>query len=110
MSLPVYAVVAYFEFGGVWDSYLWPLVVIQDSAIAPLTLAIRRISDSFSAAGTTNPLTAIGASAQMSDLISQGLSWNGLMVLGLLQALPVFIFFIIAREYLLKGVKIQGLK
>ena len=32
------------------------------------------------------------------------------MVLGLLQALPTFIFFIITREYLLKGVKIQGLK
>jgi ABC-type glycerol-3-phosphate transport system permease component len=85
-------------------------VVIQDSKIAPLTLAIRRISDAFGAAGTTNPLTAVGASAQVSDLINQGLSWNGLMVLGLLQALPIFFFFIISREYLLKGVKIQGLK
>lgn len=110
MSIPVYAVVSYFTFGGTWDSYLWPLVVIQDSAIAPLTLAIRRISDAFGAAGTTNPLTAIGASAGISELVSQGLSWNGLMVLGLLQAIPTFIFFIIAREYLLKGVKIQGLK
>ena len=110
MAVPVYAVVAYFEFGGAWESYLWPLVVIQDSAIAPLTLAIRKISDALGAAGTTNPQTALGASAQMSSLLGQGLSWNGLMVLGLLQALPVFIFFIIAREYLLKGVKIQGLK
>ncbi|HOC21912.1 MAG TPA: carbohydrate ABC transporter permease [Anaerolineae bacterium] len=110
MSVPVYAVVAYFSFGATWDSYLWPLVVIQDSKIAPLTLAIRRISDAFGAAGTTNPQSALGASAQMAELISQGLSWNGLMVLGLLQAIPVFIFFIIAREYLLKGVKIQGLK
>jgi len=110
MSIPVYAVVAYFQFGAGWDSYLWPLVVIQDSKIAPLTLAIRRISDAFGAAGTTNPQSAFGASSQMADLISQGLSWNGLMVLGLLQAIPVFIFFIFAREYLLKGVKIQGLK
>lgn len=110
MSLPVYAVTAYFQFGATWDSYLWPLVVIQDSKIAPLTLAIRRIVDSFTYAGTTNPQTAIGASSAMNELISQGLSWNGLMVLGLLQAVPVFIFFIIAREYLLKGVRIQGLK
>jgi ABC-type glycerol-3-phosphate transport system permease component len=110
MSIPVYAVVSYFQFGACWDSYLWPLVVIQDSKIAPLTLAIRRISDAFGSAGTTNPLTAFGASSQMADLINQGLSWNGLMVLGLLQAIPVFIFFIVAREYLLKGVKIQGLK
>ncbi len=110
MSLPVYAVTAYFQFGGAWDSYLWPLVVIQDSEIAPLTLAIRRLVDSFTYAGTTNPQTALGASSAMSGLMEQGLSWNGLMVLGLLQAIPVFIFFIIAREYLLKGVRIQGLK
>lgn len=110
MSVPVYAVVAYFQFGAVWDSYLWPLVVIQDSKIAPLTVAIRVISDVFEAAGTTNPQSALGASAQIADLIAQGLSWNGLMVLGLLQSIPVFIFFIITREYLLKGVRIQGLK
>ncbi len=110
MSLPVYAVTTYFEFGGVWDSYLWPLVVIQKSEIAPLTLAIRRIVDAFSYAGTTNTMTAAGASQALNALMQQGLSWNGLMVLGLLQAIPVFIFFIIAREYLLKGVKIQGLK
>lgn len=110
MSLPVFAVTTYFTFGGVWDSYLWPLVVIQDSKIAPLTLAIRRISDAFSSSLTTSPQAAAGASQALSALIQQGLSWNGLMVLGLLQALPVFIFFIFAREYLLKGVKIQGLK
>jgi ABC-type glycerol-3-phosphate transport system permease component len=110
MSIPVYAVVAYFQFGAVWDSYLWPLVVIQDSKIAPLTVAIRGIYDAFGAAGTTNPQSALGASAQVAALISQGLSWNGLMVLGLMQSIPVFVFFIIAREYLLKGVKIQGLK
>lgn len=110
MSKPVYAVTIYFTFGGVWDSYLWPLVVIQDSAIAPLTVAIRRITDAFSYAGTTSPMTAMGAASALQPLIEQGLSWNGLMVLGLLQALPVFIFFIIAREYLMQGVRIQGLK
>lgn len=110
MSLPVYAVTTYFQFGATWDSYLWPLVVIQDSKVAPLTLAIRRIVDAFTYAGTTNPQTAMGAASAMSDLVNQGLSWNGLMVLGLLQAIPVFLFFIVAREYLLKGVRIQGLK
>lgn len=110
MSVPVFAVTTYFQFSGTWESYLWPQVVIQDSKIAPLTLAIRRLVDAFGYAGTTNPQTAFGASAAMSDLMNQGLSWNGLMVLGLLQALPVFIFFIFAREYLLKGIRIQGLK
>lgn len=110
MSIPVFAVTIYFQFTGTWDSYLWPLVVIQDSSIAPLPLAIRRMVDAFTYAGTTNAQTALGQSANASQLAAQGLSWNGLMVLGLLQAIPVFLFFIIIREYLLKGVRIQGLK
>ncbi len=110
MSIPVFAVTIYFQFSATWDSYLWPLVVIQDSKIAPLTLAIRRLVDAFTYAGTTNAQTAMGQSANVSNLVNQGLSWNGLMVLGLLQAIPVFLFFIVVREYLLKGVRIQGLK
>ena len=110
MSVPVFAVTIYFQFSGTWDSYLWPLVVIQDSKIAPLTVAIRRLVDAFTYAGTTNAQTALGQSANVSNLVNQGLSWNGLMVLGLLQAIPVFLFFIVVREYLLKGVRIQGLK
>ncbi|NWF70592.1 MAG: carbohydrate ABC transporter permease [Chloroflexi bacterium] len=110
MSVPVFAVTIYFQFSGTWESYLWPLVVIQDSSIAPLTLAVRRLVDAFTYAGTTNAQTALGQSANVSNLVNQGLSWNGLMVLGLLQAIPVFLFFIVVREYLLKGVRIQGLK
>ena len=32
------------------------------------------------------------------------------MVLGMLQSLPVFVVFIVCREYLLKGIQIRGLK
>jgi multiple sugar transport system permease protein len=46
----------------------------------------------------------------METLLSAGLSWNGLMVLGILQTLPIFIMFIVCREYLLKGIRIRGLK
>ena len=43
-------------------------------------------------------------------MMSAGLSWNGLMVLAVLQSLPIFIIFVICREYLLKGIKLRGLK
>ena len=46
----------------------------------------------------------------MKQLLEAGLSWNVLMVLGLLQTLPIFIMFIICREYLLRGVRLRGLK
>ena len=32
------------------------------------------------------------------------------MVLGILQSLPIFVVFILCREYLLKGIQIRGLK
>jgi multiple sugar transport system permease protein len=31
-------------------------------------------------------------------------------VLAILQSLPIFVVFILAREYLLKGIQIRGLK
>lgn len=32
------------------------------------------------------------------------------MVLGLLQTIPIFLMLILSREYLLRGVRLQGLK
>jgi multiple sugar transport system permease protein len=110
MCVPVYAVAAYFQFAGTWDSYLWPLVVLQSTDVIPVTVAIRNVMDRFAQAGVTSPEAAVGASIAMRQLLDAGLSWNGLMVLALLQAFPVFVFFIICREYLLKGVRIRGLK
>ncbi len=110
MSVPVFAVAAYFQFAGTWDSYLWPLVVLQSGDIIPATVAIRNVMNAFSQVGATNADAALGASMAMREMLDAGLSWNGLMVLGILQAFPVFIFFIICREYLLKGVRIRGLK
>jgi ABC-type glycerol-3-phosphate transport system permease component len=49
-------------------------------------------------------------SASMREILQSGLSWNGLMVLGLLQTIPIFIVFIICREYLMRGIRLRGLK
>ena len=46
----------------------------------------------------------------MQQLMASGLSWNGIMVLALMQSLPILIVFIVCREYLLKGIQIRGLK
>jgi len=66
--------------------------------------------ENLTAAGATDAAAAAGMSDQILQILEAGLSWNGLMVLGILQTLPIFIMFIICREYLLKGVKIRGLK
>lgn len=68
--------------------------------------------NAFTRAGATNADQAalMSQNPQMREILETGLSWNGLMVLGLLQTLPIFIMFIICCEYLMKGIRIRGLK
>ncbi|HLI70417.1 MAG TPA: carbohydrate ABC transporter permease [Ktedonobacteraceae bacterium] len=110
MSIPVYAVIAWIQFSAVWDSFLWPQLVIQSNSKAPTSLAIYTLMNDFVNSGIMDRATALSHDAAMQAALASGLSWNGLMVLGLLQTLPIFIVFILCREYLLRGVRIQGLK
>ena len=110
MSIPVYAVIAWIQFSAVWDSFLWPQLAIQSNSKAPTSLAIYTVMTNFTNSGVTDRATALSKDAAMQAALSAGLSWNGLMVLGLLQTIPIFIMFILCREYLLRAVRIQGLK
>ncbi len=109
MSIPVFAVAAWLQFGSLWDgsySFLWASLVFRSPEKIPTSVAINNFITLFFQQGMTSP-NAIDAQKQ---LLQAGLSWNGLMVLGLLQTIPIFIMFIICREYLLKGIRIRGLK
>jgi len=110
MSVPVFAVAAWMQFSGVWDSFLWPSLVLQDSDKLTTSVAIYNITNRLAAAGATSAEQAMGQSQAMQEILQSGLSWNGLMVLGILQTFPIFVMFIVCREYLLKGIKIRGLK
>ncbi|WP_327633030.1 carbohydrate ABC transporter permease [Kribbella sp. NBC_00482] len=110
MAIPVYAVAAYLNFGSVWDNFLWQLVVLQSPEKLTTSVAIYQLMDKFTQAGATNGEQANAQSDAMREVLAAGLSWNGLMVLGLLQTLPVFIAFIVCRRYILRGVRIRGLK
>lgn len=110
MSIPVYAVAVWGLFALTWDQFLWPLLVLQTPDKKPMTVEIYQLIQEFQGAGTTNAQSAAAQSRQMQALMGAGLSWNGLMVLAMLQSIPVFVVFIICREYLLKGIRIRGLK
>ncbi len=110
MSIPVYAVAAWLQFGATWDSFLWPTLAINSPEKLPTSVAIYGIMNRFMQAGTTDTSQVQGASAAFKQAMDAGVTWNGLMVLGILQTLPIFIMFIICREYLLRGVRIRGLK
>lgn len=110
MSVPVYAVAIWTAFSGAWDQFLWPLIVLQSPEKMPASVEIYLLLQRFSQAGSMNAEQASAQAQQMQEILSAGMSWNGLMVLGILQSLPVFIAFIICREYLLRGIRLRGLK
>jgi ABC-type glycerol-3-phosphate transport system permease component len=112
MSVPVFAVCAWLQFSSIWESYLWPLVTIQSPEKQPVTVVIARLVQEFTRSNATNAqaASAMANNPQLRKIMEAGLSWNGLMVLGLLQTFPIFLMFIICREYLMKGIRIRGFK
>jgi ABC-type glycerol-3-phosphate transport system permease component len=110
MSVPVFAVAAWGQFTGVWNSFLWPLVVTQSADAIPTTVAVQGLINRILQSGSTTPNQIASASVAMQKIMEAGLSWNGMMVLSIVQTIPIFIMFIICREYLLKGIRIRGLK
>ncbi len=107
LSVPVYAVAGWLQFSALWDAYLWPLVALQSPERTPASVAIANLMSRFIGAGaTSNDLT----NESIRPLLEAGLSWNGLMVLGILQTIPVFIAFILCRNYLLQGIRLQGMR
>ncbi len=110
MSVPVFAVTAWIQFGAVWEQYLWPLVVIQDGDKQPVTVAVAELVEAFTQSDVTSAEQATANDPVRQEMMEAGLSWNGLMVLGILQAFPVFLMFILCREYLMKGIRVRGFK
>jgi ABC-type glycerol-3-phosphate transport system permease component len=66
--------------------------------------------DRLTATGATSAAQAAGQSQAMLEILQAGLSWNGLMVLGLLQTLPIFIMFLLCARYILSGIRLRGFK
>lgn len=104
LAKPVFAVTCYFTFSGAWNSFLWPLMVIQKNRLYPLTVVIYQ----FQRALQGSVITQIDE--QSRRLIESGIGMNGLMAMAIIQSIPVFIMFIIFREQLMKGIKLRGFK
>ncbi len=110
MSIPVFAVVMSAQFNVVWDSYLFPSLVLQSPSKLTITVAVYKLINAFTQAGSISTASALSQSLAAARLAQEGYTWNGVMVLSILQSIPVFIVFIISFRYLLRGVRIRGLK
>ncbi|GCE29692.1 sugar ABC transporter permease [Dictyobacter alpinus] len=110
MSVPVFAVVMSMQFSSVWDGFLWPSLVISSPQNLPISVAVYKLVNAFTSTGATNAEQAMNNSTSAAHLAQQGLTWNGIMVLSILQSLPIFLIFLVSFRYLLQGIRIRGLK
>ncbi len=106
LSKPVFAVVAYFSFSGAWNNFIWPLIVIKKNSLQPLSVFLYRFQYNL----TRYEPTPTSPDPQIRSLVEAGIGYNGLMAISIIESIPVFIIFLIFREYLMTGIKLRGFK
>ncbi|MFJ7218687.1 carbohydrate ABC transporter permease [Amycolatopsis sp. NPDC098790] len=89
MSAAPIATLALLTFINTWNDYLWPLLVTNDDAVRPLTLALAVFKQS-------SPQAA--------------LDWAGLMAATLVAALPMLLLFVVFGRRLVNSIGFTGLK
>jgi ABC-type glycerol-3-phosphate transport system permease component len=107
LSRPIIAVCVYFTFAATWNSFIWPLIVLMgDQSKWPLSVMMYKLQFFLTnwqpSKGTLDPT--------MQKMVQSGVGFNALMALALIESIPVFIMFIIFREQLMKGIRLQGFK
>lgn len=86
LSLPALATLTTFEFLGVWNSFMWPLIVISSQEKKPLMLGLY----AFMGQHTTE--------------------WTLLMAASVLVLAPVIIVFLLGQRYFVRGIVMTGMK
>jgi multiple sugar transport system permease protein len=77
------AVVALFTFTGTWDNFMWPLIVISDVDMMPLSVLLATFNKQF------------------------GFYVGPVMAGAVLQALPLVLLFIAFRRYFMQGMSLS---
>jgi multiple sugar transport system permease protein len=83
---PALATLAIFAFLASWDSFLWPLVVVNRTELYPLTLGLGKFQGEHFTV------------------------WNELMAVAFISVLPSLIVFILFQRYFVKGIVLSGIK
>ncbi len=86
LSKPILATVAVFVFIGVWNDYLWPTMVLTDESLYPIQAELETIG--------------------MDPDITPGQTMASLVI----TSIPIFIVYIAAQKYIVKGFGAGGLK
>jgi multiple sugar transport system permease protein len=86
LSKPALATLGTFTFLGTWNSFMWPLIVINSTEKAPLML---------------------GLYSFMGENTAQ---WNLLMAASVMVMAPVIVVFVLGQRYFIEGIVLSGIK
>src|SRR3954449_1057490 len=85
ISAPAFAVLAVFTFIGYWNSFLWPLIIINDTDKMTIPLGLQLF------------------------LGQQGQRWELLMAAATISMVPTVILVLALQKYLVRGIALSGL-
>ncbi len=85
LSGPVLATLAIFTFQGVWNEFLWPLVVTSSENMRTIPVGLAAFVGQYSTA------------------------WNLLMAGSVIALLPVLVIYIIGQNWFVKGITLSGM-
>lgn len=86
MVKPTIATLTIFTFMGSWNSYLWPLIVINSEELATLPLGLSMLQGRWST------------------------DWNLMMAGVVISVVPILIVYLFAQRYFIQGMTMSGMK
>jgi multiple sugar transport system permease protein len=86
LAQPALVTIALFTFIGEWSSFIWPLVVLSNSKLYPITVGIALFRGEHS------------------------LYYDRVFAASLLATLPLLVIFFIGQRYIIGGISLTGLK
>ena len=84
--MPILVTLAIFTFMGTWNDFLWPLIVLTDSDLYTLPVAVANL---------------VGEHVQDTELMMAG---------AVLTVLPVIVLFVALQRYYIEGIMSGSLK
>ncbi|NOV03497.1 carbohydrate ABC transporter permease [Paenibacillus planticolens] len=86
LSKPAIATLAIFAFMASWNNFLWPLIITSDKELMTLPIGLSKLQGRWAT------------------------EWNILMAGNVISFIPIFIVFLFASRYFIKGMTMSGVK
>lgn len=86
LAMPAIATLAVFSFVASWNSFLWPLIIVNSPDLMTLPVGLSNLQGRYATA------------------------WNLLMAGSTVAVVPILIVYVIGQKYVIRGVTLSGLK